>query len=271
MAPKNPPSGKASASAKSTASAKSGSAAKKAAKPAASQKGFYTVLGLVGVVAGVFIVYQLTKPPAQIPAVDTSTPLPEATGYLLGSTTAPVAVIEFADFECPACANFFALTEPDVRKMVDAGTISYRFMDFPLPGHPNTWPASNAAACANEQGRFWEFHDALFNGQDQWHGQATRRPKGVFEGYARAIGLDVGRWEQCFDNQTYIRNVQAHAREGERRLVSQTPTFIIGNRVVGGSISSDKFKAYVDSALADARNTPAVPVPSGDTSLKKGQ
>jgi protein-disulfide isomerase len=272
MAKKTPQSGRAPGPGKPQATAKGTPApSKKAARSAPNQKGFYTVLGLVAAVAGVFIVYQLTKPPAAGPVVDATTPLPEATGYLLGDKSAPVPVIEFADFECPACANFFALTEPDVRKLVEAGVISYRFFDFPLPGHPNTWPASNAAACANEQGKFWEFHDALFNGQDQWNGAATRRPKGVFEGYAKAIGLDVGKWESCYDEQKFLRNVQAHAREGERRFVSQTPTFIIGNRSVGGSISSDKFKAYVDSALAELKNAPQTPLPSGDTSARKGQ
>ncbi|MGQ0765097.1 MAG: DsbA family protein [Gemmatimonadota bacterium] len=236
-----------------------------------SQKGFYTALGLVAAASAVFIIYQLTKPQAEMAAVDTTTPLPEATGYWLGNRSAPVPVIEFADFECPACANFYALTEPDVRKLVEAGTISFRFFDFPLPMHANTWPASNAAACANEQGKFWEFHDALFNGQDQWNGAATRRPKGVFEGYARNIGLDVGQWEECFDQQKFIRNVQANAREGERRGVGQTPTFIIGNRFVAGSISYDRFKAYVDSALAEVQATPGSPLPTGDTALRKSQ
>jgi protein-disulfide isomerase len=236
-----------------------------------NQKNFYTLLGLVAAAFGVFIVYQVTKPAsAGVPKFDPSLPLPEATGYMLGSKTAPVPVLEFADFECPACANFYALTEPDVRKLVDAGTISYRFFDFPLPNHLNTWPASNAAACANEQGKFWEMHDALFDGQDKWNGGATKRPKGVFEDYAKQIGLNTGQWETCYDDQKYLPNIQANAKEGERRFVGQTPTFIIGNRMVPGSISYDKFKAYVDSALADAKASPSTPL-GGDTALKKGQ
>jgi protein-disulfide isomerase len=222
------------------------------ARAAASQKRFYATLGTVAAAAAIFLAWQLTKPGPVVPPVDTSTPLPEAAGYWLGDKTAPVSVIAFGDFECPSCASFHTLSEPDVRKLVDAGTISYRFFDLPLAIHLNTWPASNAAACANEQGKFWEFHNELFNGQDAWNASATRRPKGVFKGYAGRIGLDVGRWEKCFDTQRYLRNIQANAREGERRLVSSTPTFIIGKRVVG-NVSSDTFKAYVDSALADVR------------------
>ena len=236
-------------------------------KSAKGRKGnFYAILGLVAAVLGVFIIYQVSKPPAtpESTKVDPSIPLPKAEGYLLGKADAPVQVLEFADFECPACGQFYVLTEPDVRqRMIETGEISYRFLDYPLPMHKNTWPASHAAACANEQGKFWQMHDQLFQAQDQWNGEATSRPKGVFKKYAEAIGLDVGKWEQCFDEQKYLRNIQANRGEAERRMVGSTPTFVIGSRMVPGSISFDKFKAYVDSAKADAGLTPAsaAPVP----------
>ncbi len=240
---------------------------KKSAK--GRQKNFYAMLGLVAAVLGIFIIYQVTKPKAtpESTQVDPKM-LPQAEGYLLGKADAPVQVMEFADFECPACGQFYVLTEPDVRtRLIDTGEISYRFFDYPLPGHRNTWPASHAAACANEQGKFWEMHDRIFMGQDQWNGEATSRPKGVFKGYAEAIGLDVAKWEQCFDDQKYLRNIQANRAEAERRMVSSTPTFIIGSRMVPGSISFDKFKAYVDSAKAEAP-APAAPA-STDSSAKK--
>ncbi|MGQ0646894.1 MAG: DsbA family protein [Gemmatimonadaceae bacterium] len=213
------------------------------------------MLGLVAAVFGVLIVYQLNKPAVSSAAkVDPSVPLPEAKGYLLGNPSAPVRVIEFADFECPACEQFFTLTEPDVRtRLIETGQISYTFMDFPLPMHPNTWAASNAAACANEQGKFWEMHDALFNTQDQWNGFATKRPKGKLKELAGQTGLDVSQWEECYDAQKYLANIQAHEREAGRQGAGQTPTFIIGSRRVPGSISFDKFKAYVDTALAEAK------------------
>lgn len=227
------------------------------------QRNFFAILGLVAAALAVFIIYQVSKPkPPDSTVVDTSVPLPKGEGYLLGKEDAPVQVLAFADFECPACGQFFVLTEPDVRqRLVETGEISYRFIDFPLPGHRNTWPASNAAACANEQGKFWQMHDMLFQGQDQWNGEATSRPKGVFEGYAKSIGLDVSKWEQCFDDQRYLRNIQANRAEAERRLVGSTPSFLIGNRLVAGSIPFDKFKAYVDSAKAMAPAVAPVPAP----------
>lgn len=220
-----------------------------------NQKSFLTLLGLVAGVFAIFLIYQMNKPrDSGVRQIDPNAPLPEAQGYLMGNPEAPVAVIEFADFECPACANFFTLTEPDVKsRLVETGIISYRFMDLPLAMHRNTWHASNAAACANEQGKFWEMHDALFSTQDQWNGSVTRRPKGKMKELAEQVGLDVGKWEDCFDSERLIPNIQAHEREAVQRGAGQTPTFIIGSRLVPGSISYDKFKAYVDTALAEAK------------------
>lgn len=234
-----------------------------------NQKGMFTILGVIAAAFVLFIIYQSSQPPAGGGAakIDPATPLPTAAGYSLGRVDAPVRVIEFADFECPACAQFFTLTEPDVKaRLVETGQIRYTFMDFPLAMHPNTWPASNAAACANEQGKFWEYHDLLFQFQDQWNGLATRRPKGKFQEFAQQVGLDVGTWEQCYDDQKYNLNVKAHEQEAVRQGAGQTPTFIIGSRRVPGSISFDKFKAYVDTALAEAGvNTQGV---GGDTARK---
>lgn len=212
---------------------------------------FYALLGIVALAGAVAIAYQMTRPKAGPVTVDPNAPLPKAEGYVLGNPNAPLQVLEFADFECPACGNFATITEPDVRKrLVESGQISIRFLDFPLPGHPNTWEASNAAACANEQGKFWDMHDQIFANQDRWNGQATTRPKGELKNLAEASGLDVSKWESCYDDRKYNLNVVANQKEGERRLVSQTPSFIIGGKLLPGSLSYDSFKAYVDTALA---------------------
>ncbi|MFN8573410.1 MAG: DsbA family protein [Gemmatimonadaceae bacterium] len=235
----------------------SGATSSKPGVVRASSKGnagrFYALLVLVAAVGATFIVYQMTRPKNAVTTVDPNTPLPKAEGYLIGKADAPVQVIEFADFECPACANFATITEPDVRKrLVETGQVSVRFIDFPLPGHQNTWEASNAAACANEQGKFWEMHDQIFANQDRWGGVATKRPKGELKAIAQSVGLDVSKWESCYDDRRYNLNIVANQKEGERRMVGQTPTFIIGTKLLPGSLSFDTFKAYVDSAAAAA-------------------
>jgi protein-disulfide isomerase len=228
-----------------------GGSAKKA-KKADTKRPFFALLGIVGVAGAVFILFQMTRPSTAVATIDPNTPLPTAEGYVLGNPDAPVQILEFADFECPACGDFAVVTEPDVRKrLIETGQASLRFLDFPLPSHRNSWAASNAAACANEQGKFWEMHDGIFENQDRWNAIATSRPKGVFEDIARNVGLDVGKWEECFDAQKFRLNIAANQREGERRRVGSTPTFVIGSRMIPGNLGFDRIKAYVDTALAE--------------------
>src|SRR6185503_19645355 len=245
---------------------------KKVAVRSTDRRPFYLILGAIALAAVVFIGWQMSQSRSSgVITVDPSITLPEATGYLIGSATAPVEILEFADFECPACGSFATLTEPDVRKrLVETGQARFRFMDFPLAIHQNTWDAHLAAACANEQGRFWEMHDQIFANQDRWNTQATNRPKSVLKRIAQELqpSVNVSQWEECYDSQKYKLNIAATQREGERRLVQSTPTFVIGDKLLPGALGFDQVKLYVDSAAAKAAATPVTPL-GGDTALKK--
>jgi protein-disulfide isomerase len=239
----------------------------KKAKNTKSRTPFYAGLAIIALVGVGALAYVSNRPKGAATTVDPAIPAGEARGYLLGKPDAPVQVIEFADFECPACGQFATLTEPDIRKrLVEPGLVSYRFYDFPLAMHRNTWQASNAAACADEQGKFWEMHEQLFTNQDRWDGQATSRPKAQFEQYARAIGLNADQWEACYDARKYEPRIKANEAFATKSGASQTPTFVIGNKMIGGAIGYDRFKAYVDSALALAKtDTSTKPGLGGDT------
>jgi protein-disulfide isomerase len=232
-----------------------------------SKTPFYGVLALVAIVGVGALAYVANRPKNTSTTVaPASLVAGEPQGYLLGKPDAPVQVIEFADFECPACGQFATLAEPDIRKrLIDPGTISYRFYDFPLSIHKNTWLASNAAACADEQGKFWEMHDQLFDKQDQWNGQATSRPKSKFADYAKALGLDVDKWEACYDARKYEPRIRANEQMAIKRGAGQTPTFVIGNKMVGGAISFDHFKALVDTALTLAKADSGKPAVGKDS------
>lgn len=224
---------------------------------------FYGALAAVALVGAAVIAYVANRPrqEAQATIVDPNLSR-EAQGYLRGDSTAPVQILEWADYECPACAQFATITEPDVRKrLIETGLASYRFFDFPLEQHRNSMDASMAAACAGDQGKYWEMHDQLFAGQDRWNTLTTSNPKGIFEGYAKQIGLDMATWETCYDTDKHARRIQANRAEGERRQVRSTPTFVIGKRLLAGALPYDKIKALVDSAAAEAGQ--AAPAPAG--------
>lgn len=175
-----------------------------------------------------------------------------AEGYVLGNAAAPVEIIEYADFECPACAHFAILTGPDVKqRLVATGQVRWRFFDFPLPMHRHAREAHHAAACAGEQEQFWAMHDQLFFGQQEW--VTAGRPGRKFRDYARTIGLDLGRYDDCMDSQRYAGRIEAAKQDGVARGVTATPTFIIGNLRVSGSLPYDSLKSLVDRA---ARSSP---------------
>ena len=221
------------------------------AKPAPM---FYVILIAIFLGGAGVLGYLATrgKPPT-VTTVDANLPPLQAEGYLEGSPDAPVVLVEFGDFECPQCGKFATVTEPDVRKyLIDSGKVSLRYFDYPLAMHPNTWEASHTAACANEQGRFWPMHDMLYNGQLEWNGQATGNPKSIFKGYAQQLGLDVAKWESCYDTRKFQRQLDAGKAEGDRRRVNGTPTFYIGNRMLTGNATYDELRREVDAAMAAA-------------------
>lgn len=215
--------------------------------------GFYLLLGVLALAGIAVLSYVVTRPrdtAADLKIVTDTTGAGPAQGYSQGRPDAPIKLIEFGDFECPQCARFSTLTEPDMRKrMIATGQVQYTFYDFPIyQMHRNTEAASNAAACANEQGKFWEMHDKLFDTQDQWNGEATTSPEKNFADFATAIGLNVTQWQKCFDTRKYQNRINANLAEGIRRGVNATPSFIVGNRLHPGSMGIDELKAFIDSA-----------------------
>jgi protein-disulfide isomerase len=241
------------------------SAAREARNASSRPKAFYWLLGVIALVGVAAIGYVATKPkaaPTDVKNIADTTNAGAAQGYLMGKVDAPVKILEYADFECPGCAGFATVTEPDVRaRIIEPGRASITYYDFPLTQHRNTLAASNAAACADEQGKFWPMHDRLFQAQDEWNGEATDSPKPFFKRYATEVGVDVAKWESCFDARKYQKRISANLADGLRRGVGSTPSFIIGNKLYRGMGGYDEMKAIVDS-VTKATTTPVVTVPT---------
>jgi protein-disulfide isomerase len=168
-------------------------------------------------------------------------------GYVLGSDSAPVTVIEYSNFECGWCARFAMLTMPDVkRRLIDSGLVRFKFRDFLLSEDPVAATAHLAAACAAEQGRFWEMHDQIFFNQGRW--LRDSRPARVLRGYASQVGLDLDRYDGCMDERRYEARILATRNEGAAMGVGSTPTFVIGGRLESGYKQFDQFRALVEQA-----------------------
>ena len=216
-----------------------------------SNKSFGTLLVAVAVIGVVVLGYVVSRPAKVITLDPAAAAGLTAAGIVIGSPDAPVEVTEYADFECPACGNFAVLQEPDVRaRLVETGQMRFRFVDFPLAMHANAVAAHNAAHCANEQGKFWEMHDAIFANQGNWNTQATRDPRKVLREVARTVGLDDAKWVDCFDSGRMLPQIAANRAEAERLRVSSTPSFRIGDRISAGALTFDQMKEAVQQETA---------------------
>lgn len=213
-------------------------------------KGFYLALAAVAVIGGGILVYQATKPAVSIPANVAVLPADTAgfRGYVIGSDSAPVEIVEYGDYQCPGCANFDIVTLPDVKeRLVATGKARFIYRDFPLDQlHPHARLAAHAAACADEQGKYWQVHTLLFQGQPDWSSGNAER---IIRGYAEAASLDMARYAECMESARYAGRIQASYEQGVALGVGGTPQFLIGGRIYDG-MSYDAMRKLVDSLAA---------------------
>lgn len=159
-----------------------------------------------------------------------------------GKADAPVTLVEFSDFQCPFCrAAAPALREVE-NKFGDKVHIVYR--QFPIPSlHPNAFKAAEASLCANEQGKFWEMHDVMFEDQ-------TKLAVSDLKQTARKLGMDGKKFDACLDSGRYVEQVQNDQRDGQRVGVNGTPAiFINGVLVPGGSVPFSTLEAKIQQEL----------------------
>jgi protein-disulfide isomerase len=213
---------------------------------------FYVGLIAVAIVGAGAIVFARGSGRSQVRTAvplapgDTAAPA----GYVMGNANAPVEVEEYADFECPACQQFAVLTLPDVRdRLINTGQVRWRFRDFPLyQTHLKSPIAHEGAACAGEQGKFWEMHDQLYYNQSKWV-EARNTEKAVRE-YAKAVGVDLAKYDECAESHRYQARIAASAKVGESRGVNSTPTLIVGGMMIPGGLTYDSLKAIVTKAAS---------------------
>jgi len=157
-----------------------------------------------------------------------------AQGVTKGDENATVTIIEFGDYQCPGCGMFATQVKPQVElTLVETGKAKFVFYDFPLTGmHFNAFLAARAARCADDQGRFWEYHDNLFRAQARW--STLTNPVGIFEEYARTLDLDDSAFSECLNSDRHAELVTANMQLGEVLGVPSTPTILIE---FGGSAS----------------------------------
>lgn len=162
-------------------------------------------------------------------------------GPSFGPENAKVTVVEFSDFQCPYCSR--AATAVDEIKKKYGDRVRFVFRQFPLPMHENARGAAEAALAANAQGKFWEFHDKMFQNQ-------SKLSRESLEEFAKEAGMNVPEFKKALDGKTYAAEVDADMKLGESVSVQGTPTMFINGARVQNPTSFEAIAQQIDGALA---------------------
>ena len=245
---------------------------------------FYVFLGLV-LLVGIGVLLSKTKKSSSSSStganqgtavVLTPEQLQRVQGISIGRADAPITIYEFADFQCPHCAQFAAFIEPLIRQnLVETGKARYVFYEFPLGGAFKwSYLAARAGRCANEQGKFWDMHAILFARQRQWSFDPDAAAQ--FTEYAKTIpGLDAAKFEQCVRSDQFQKEVSESSQLGQSLGVGGTPTlFVNGRKIDPLPESYSAFEARVRQIAPGAfTGAPAAPAaaPGDSAGLVTGQ
>jgi protein-disulfide isomerase len=163
-----------------------------------------------------------------------------ANGPSKGSASAPIEIIEFSDFQCPFCQR----ADPTVQQVLSTygDRIRFVYRHYPLPNHPNARPAAEAAACADEQDKFWPYHDRLFANPTKLEDPDLKR-------HAAELGLNTGQFNGCLDSHKLKAKVDTDLKAGEEAGVNGTPAFFINGRMISGAQPFEAFKRIIDEEL----------------------
>jgi len=165
---------------------------------------------------------------------------------LKGDKDAPVTIVEFSDFQCPFCAKFYSDTFSKIEKeYIQTGKVNLVYRDFPLSFHGNAQKAAEAAECAQEQGKFWDYHDLLFENQPEWSSGGI----GELKNYAKEINLNSEEFNECLDSGAMKEEVEEDFQEGSALGVSGTPAFFINGELISGAQPFSVFKEVIEENL----------------------
>jgi protein-disulfide isomerase len=170
----------------------------------------------------------------------------------LGDPEAPITLVEFTDYQCPFCRRFYINTLSEIKKQyISTGKVRLVLRDLPLGFHANARPAAQAAHCAREQGKFWEMHDALFEGG----GKLNRKD---FTRYAEKIGVEDFPFQECMESDRHKEAIDRDIADAGKASINGTPGFVLGKTteneikgsLISGAQSFSSFKRQIDRLLA---------------------
>ena len=203
------------------------------------------------------LIYPSLKPIGDITAVRPD-PRPMADNNAMGDPTAPIRLEEFSDYQCPYCARFYEETEAQiVDAYVATGKVYFLYRSFGNFIGPELQAAAEAAYCAGDQNKYWEYHDILMANQTGENVGAYTDKR--LQAFAEELALDMNAFNSCFDSNQYAQRVQQDFVDGKAAGVTGTPAFLISyevngeqkQRFIAGAYPFSEFQTQIDEALAE--------------------
>ena len=208
---------------------------------------------LAAAVIAVAVIYSVNGPSAGNKKDNSETaalgalPAVSSTDFVLGDQNAPVIMIEYGDFQCPFCGKFFRETESVLREnYIKTGKIKFIYRDFAFLGQESFW-AANAARCAGEQGKFWEYHDYLYSNQRGENQGAFSKDN--LKSFAAGLNLNKENFNACIDSDKYGEIVKKETKAGTDAGVQGTPANFINGKIYVGALPTATFTQIIDSEL----------------------
>ncbi|KKW22476.1 MAG: Thioredoxin domain protein [Parcubacteria group bacterium GW2011_GWB1_52_7] len=168
-----------------------------------------------------------------------------ASDHVKGSSTAPVVLIEYSDFQCPACGYFYPILEELAARHENDMLFVYRH--FPLTQiHKHAKPAAQAAEAAALQGKFWEMHNLIFDNQSAWSVLPSARE--TFVRYAKDLGLDLVKFQSDMDSDETAKKIDADSRGGVEAGLNSTPSFFLNGKRIQNPRSLEEFENLISAA-----------------------
>ena len=168
--------------------------------------------------------------------------------WMKGNSGAQVSLVEYSDFQCPACAAYYPFVRRLEEELGEKLKVVYR--QFPLiSAHPNAYPAARASEAAGNQGKFWEMHDILFERQEEWSAQVDAKEN--FVTYAKEIGLDEAQFLADYDSDIVKDRVNEDISSGNDFEVNATPTFFLNGRKIAALSNYESFKSLVNGEFSN--------------------
>lgn len=224
-------------------------------------KGFLAVIALVVLVfAGIFAFSGHKSGTSN----KSSTSSGQPTNHVEGNGQAGVTLVEYGDYQCPYCEQYYPVVKQVVAKYHNQ--LRFQFRNFPLVSiHQNAFAGARAAEAAAAQGKFWEMHDLLYENQSQW--SESSNPAQFFQQYAQQLGLNLSQFNKDYSSDKVNEAINADTAAGNKLKVQGTPTFFLNGKQMQVSADVASFEAQIKKAIDQSQKQTQAPAQNQNKSL----